>query len=59
MSDLVRNPEGLFSRILAHNSIIELLNYLLQDCQEVKCIAPGSTNAVKLSRFFDKVSITT
>ncbi|XP_053396414.1 rab-like protein 3 isoform X1 [Mercenaria mercenaria] len=25
------------------------------DCQNVKYLAPGSTNAVKLSRFFDKV----
>ncbi|KAK3603301.1 hypothetical protein CHS0354_025906 [Potamilus streckersoni] len=25
------------------------------DCQQVKSLAPGSTNAVKLSRFFDKV----
>ncbi|XP_064612583.1 rab-like protein 3 isoform X2 [Liolophura sinensis] len=25
------------------------------DCNQEKCVAPGSTNAVKLSRFFDKV----
>ncbi|XP_052088841.1 rab-like protein 3 isoform X1 [Mytilus californianus] len=26
------------------------------DCNDCKCLSPGSTNAVKLSRFFDKVT---
>ena len=40
-----------------HVYILQNMGLSFQDCQEVKCIAPGSTNAVKLSRFFDKVSI--
>lgn len=29
-----------------------------QDCHQVKHISPGSTNAVKLTKFFDKVHVT-
>ena len=28
---------------------------LLQNCLDTKSVAPGSTNAVKLCRFFDRV----
>ena len=32
------------------------LNTIFQDSMNVKYLAPGSTNAVKLTKFFDKVS---
>ncbi|KAL5010096.1 hypothetical protein ScPMuIL_012401 [Solemya velum] len=45
--------ESSFSRSsVAEESGADEINL---DCHQIKCLAPGSTNAVNLSRFFDKV----
>ena len=33
-----------------------ICEFIFQNCTEAKALAPGTSNAVKISRFFDKVS---
>jgi hypothetical protein len=41
--------------VLIVRTAVVQIDFLFQDCNDCKCLSPGTTNAVKLSRFFDKV----